>query len=344
MVAPDNVVRPARFRRAAWLLPVVAAAAAVVWLLARTPTQEVVSLDGSASGAPSSEPSPRTTSTAAGSVASSTLPAPSCNKDSDGPGLAFELIAGEPARCGEGAAPKLGKLPTGVWLTTPKGTRVRMVVATLGQVDIEPESRVRVLATSDKEHRLELARGAIHAVIDAPPRLFFVQTRSAIAIDLGCEYTLAVDDLGNGLLSVKTGFVELAVPAPSGQPSLSSLVPKGASAALIDGRGPGLPVWDREPESVKSAASRVNVNPADAQAIDALLEGLGSRDTLTLVHLLPRVTRDGRENVMARLAAIEPVAAELRARAVDGDADALRSVRAQFEPRWFPKPGERIRR
>jgi hypothetical protein len=125
---------------------------------------------------------------------------------------------------------------------------------------------------------------------------------------------------------------------------LSSLVPKGASAALIDGRGPGLPVWDREPESVKSAAGRVNVNPADVQALDALLEGLGSRDTLTLVHLLPRVTRDGRGKVMARLAAIEPVAAELRARAVDGDADALRSVRAQFEPRWFPKPGERIRR
>lgn len=343
-VAPDNVVRPARWRRAAWLLPVAAAAAAAVWLLARTPTREVVSLDGSASEAPSSEPSPRTTSTAAGSIASSTLPAPSCNKDSEGPGLAFELIAGEPARCGEGAAPTLGKLPTGVWLTTPKGTRVRMVVATLGQVDIEPESRIRVLATSDKEHRLELARGAIHAVIDAPPRLFFVQTRSAIAIDLGCEYTLAVDDLGNGRLSVKTGFVELAVPARTGESPLSSLVPKGASAALIDGRGPGLPVWDREPEAVKSAAGRVDANPADAQALDALLEGLGTRDTLTLVHLLPRVTRDGREKVMARLAAIEPLAAELRALAIIGDADALGRVRAQFEPRWFPKPGERIRR
>jgi len=62
------------------------------------------------------------------------------------------------------------------------------------------------------------------------------------------------------------------------------------------------------------------------------------------VHLLPRVTRDGREKVMARLAAIEPLATELRARAVDGDAEALRSVRAQFEPRWFPKPNHRLRR
>ncbi len=344
VAARENVVRPARWRRAAWLLPVAAAAAAALWWIGRTPSPEIVSLDGSASGAPSGEPAPAATNMAAGSVASSALPTTTCNKDSDGPGLAFELIAGEPARCGEGAAPKLGKLPTGVWLTTPKGTRVRMVVATLGQVDVEPESRLRVLATSDKEHRLELARGAIHAVIDAPPRLFFVQTRSAIAIDLGCEYTLAVDDLGNGRLSVKTGFVELAVPAPTGQSPLSSLVPKGASAALIDGRGPGLPVWDREPEAVKSAAGRVDANPADAQALDALLEGLGSRDTLTLVHLLPRVTRDGREKVMARLAAIEPLAAELRARAVDGDAEALRGVRAQFEPRWFPKPINRLRR
>ena len=34
------------------------------------------------------------------------------------------------------------------------------------------------------------------ARIWAPPRLFYVNTPSAVAEDLGCAYTLEVDDLG----------------------------------------------------------------------------------------------------------------------------------------------------
>ena len=38
----------------------------------------------------------------------------------------------------------------------------------------------------------------MHAVIDAPPRYFLVETASAIAVDLGCIYTLSADERGNG--------------------------------------------------------------------------------------------------------------------------------------------------
>ena len=336
---PTNVVRPAFWRHAAWVVPVAAAAAVTAWLLVRSPTEDVATRTVETSAPTTTSTTPPTTpatETAAGLAPA--VPPPSCDPTPTGSGLAFELLDGAPAHCGDAVAAAAGFLPTGIWLTTQSGTRVRMLVPALGQVDVEPNSRVRVLATSATEHRLELAHGKIHAVIDAPPRLFFVQTRSALAIDLGCEYTLAIDNLGNGLLAVKTGFVELAVPAPEGKPSpLSSLVPKGASAALIDGHGPGLPVWDREPESVKSAARRVDADPGDSKAIDELLAGLGARDTLTMVHLLPRVPREAREKVLTRLAQLEPLPAALRAKAVAGDADALRAVRERFEARWFPK-------
>jgi hypothetical protein len=52
------------------------------------------------------------------------------------------------------------------------------------------------------DHRLALDHGAIEARIWAPPRLFFVETPSARAVDLGCVYTLEVDRAGAGRLSV----------------------------------------------------------------------------------------------------------------------------------------------
>ena len=49
-------------------------------------------------------------------------------------------------------------------------------------------------------HGLALARGEIRAKISAPPRLFFVDTPSGTAVDLGCEYTLQTDEDGTGML------------------------------------------------------------------------------------------------------------------------------------------------
>jgi hypothetical protein len=341
--APAEGVRPTAWVRPLWIVPLVAAAALAAWWVVRTPEAGDRGAVAETSATSSAErPGSASTLPPPAPPRSSEALAPSCVRGVAGEGFDFELLEGDPVRCGEGLAPKLGKLPIGVWLTTPVDSRTRLFVAKLGQVDVLGGTRVRVLATSEKEHRLELSKGSIHAVIDAPPRLFFVQTPSALAIDLGCEYTLSIDDRGNGTLAVRTGFVELAAPSTEkGVAALSSLVPKGASAALIAGRGPGLPVWDREPEGVKAAARRVDADPADARALDELLQGLGARDTLTLVHLLPRVPREGREKVTASLARVEPLDADLRARAVAGDAESLRAIRARFEPRWFPQPKPR---
>jgi hypothetical protein len=65
----------------------------------------------------------------------------------------------------------------------------------VGRVELGPGSELRA-ATS---RHLELRRGRLHAFIWAPPREFVVETASAQAVDLGCEYTLDVDGAGNGM-------------------------------------------------------------------------------------------------------------------------------------------------
>ena len=85
--------------------------------------------------------------------------------------------------------------------------RVTLEVATLGQVTMEPNTRLRLINTRAGDHRLALAHGTLHATIWAPPNQFFVETPSSLAIDLGCAYTLTVDDEGVGLVNVLVGWV-----------------------------------------------------------------------------------------------------------------------------------------
>ncbi|HKY05120.1 MAG TPA: zf-HC2 domain-containing protein, partial [Blastocatellia bacterium] len=113
---------------------------------------------------------------------------------------------------------EIGSLSVGEWLETGGSSRARISVADIGFVEVEPQTSVRLVRTRLTEHRLELKRGTVHAMIFAPPRLFFVDTPSATAVDYGCAYTLEVDDAGASLLHVTAGWVSLA--AAGGRESL----------------------------------------------------------------------------------------------------------------------------
>src|SRR5262249_19382689 len=98
-------------------------------------------------------------------------------------------------------------LTVGNWLETGARARATVDVANIGQLTIEPNTRLRLLTTRAGDHRLALARGTLHARIWAPPNQFFVETPSTLAVDLGCAYTLTMDDEGAGLVNVLVGWV-----------------------------------------------------------------------------------------------------------------------------------------
>ncbi|HEX9963237.1 MAG TPA: FecR domain-containing protein, partial [Pyrinomonadaceae bacterium] len=117
------------------------------------------------------------------------------------PAWNVETIAGTPT-AGNEAIGETGKLGVGQFLETDANSRARVQVSNIGQVEIAPNSRVQLVRTHSTEHRLSLERGLMKAKILAPPRLFIVDTPSAVAVDLGCEYTLEVDKDGNSRLHV----------------------------------------------------------------------------------------------------------------------------------------------
>jgi hypothetical protein len=164
---------------------------------------------------------------------------------------------------------------------------------------------VRLLETKLTEHRLELARGRLSARIWAPPRLFFVDTPSAVAADLGCAYTLEVDDAGGSLLHVTSGWVALQLK------DRESMVPAGAACATRPGVGPGTPYFEDSSEIFRKALAKIDFEPQDTEwskipALDLVLAESRPRDTLTLWHLLSRVQGTDRARVYDRMAQLAP--------------------------------------
>ncbi|MGB9182052.1 MAG: zf-HC2 domain-containing protein [Pyrinomonadaceae bacterium] len=225
-------------------------------------------------------------------------------------------------------------LAVGEWLVTDGISRALIKVGLIGNVEIDPNTRVRLVETSATEHRLELARGRLHARIWAPPRLFFVDTPSAEAIDLGCAYTLEVDDAGNGLLKVTSGYVALDAKGRT------SVVPMGAACATRKGTGPGTPFFEDSTESFRAALNRFDFEATDvesrSQALQTVLTQARKRDGLTLWNLLSRVEGTGRERVYERLAELVPPPQEVtREGVLRLDELMLDQWKEVMRPDWF---------
>jgi ferric-dicitrate binding protein FerR (iron transport regulator) len=94
------------------------------------------------------------------------------------------------------------QLAVGQALETDAASRARLRIGGIGVLDVAPNSRVRLLATGEKRHRVALDYGTIEAHTWAPPFSFAVDTPSSALFDLGCSFTLHVDKDGYGTVHV----------------------------------------------------------------------------------------------------------------------------------------------
>jgi len=195
----------------------------------------------------------------------------------------------------------MDRISIGEWIETGAALRARITIGEIGTVDIAPNTRMQLLAARPNEHRLNLARGSISAQILAPPRLFFVETASSTVVDLGCAYTMEVDEAGSGRLRVTSGWASLE------WDKLESLVPAGASCPTRPEVGPGTPAFDDASEGLRQALLEFDYSGAGSRAIDVVVSESRQRDTLTLWHLLSRVGPDDRARVFDRMVALTPL-------------------------------------
>jgi hypothetical protein len=223
-----------------------------------------------------------------------------------GTGWDVESLAGTPqvesnAFGGTAGAAKLG---VGQTLVTDGHSKANISIADIGTVNVEPNTRLRLVAGGHGHNRLALDRGTIHAFIWALPGEFTVDTPSAIAVDLGCSYTLQVDDSGAGILRTKLGWVGFKLDGHE------AFIPAGAVCATRPKLGPGTPYFEDAPESFREALSKFDFAanaPEDRSAeLNKILAEARQRDALTVWHLLARVDESQRGPVYDRLATLVP--------------------------------------
>ncbi len=214
-----------------------------------------------------------------------------------------ERMAGQP-RIGGSAFSGIGRLRVGETLMTDAASRARLDVSTIGRATVDTDSRVRLVDTREGHHQLALDRGTLHAFITAPPGQFVVDTPSATATDLGCVYTLHVDEDGSGTLSVTAGWVAFEF---NGR---ESFVPAGASSRTDPRLGPGTPRYDDATQAFREAVDDVDDSADPARRVDALKRVMAEareRDAMTLWHLIPRVGEQDRVLVVEAFAARVPM-------------------------------------
>jgi hypothetical protein len=219
------------------------------------------------------------------------------------PSWVVARLAGQP-KIEEQQIGESGKLAVGEWLVTDGSSRAQISVGEIGEVQVEPNSRIRLVQAQEEEHRLALAHGKMHAFIWAPPKQFYVDTPSAIAVDLGCSYTLEVNDHGQGLLNVTSGWVAFEWKGNE------SFVPADAACLTRPGLGPGTPYFTDASAAFKESLSLLDTlkahDPARADALGVILAESRKRDALTLWHLLSRTDEFECGRVYDRLSKLIP--------------------------------------
>ena len=194
---------------------------------------------------------------------------------------------------------KTHRLGIGQVLETDKQAHASLNADNVGQIEVEANTRLRLLAMKDGLKRIALDRGTIDAFIWAPPGQFVVDTPSATTVDLGCAYNLTVDETGAGIVRTSMGWVGFK------SKGRDAFIPAGAACATKPKVGPGTPYFEDASADFRDALARFDFEDGTpqqrAQDLLIIVGESRKRDALTLWHLLTRVDEGQRGMIFDRL-------------------------------------------
>jgi hypothetical protein len=207
--------------------------------------------------------------------------------------------------------------------------RASLNIGKVGVAQLYPNSRITADRSAASEHRMRLSYGSLVARIGAPPRRVVIQTASTEVIDLGCVFALSADSLGNGVLAVQEGSVELH------RQGVRVAVPAGYAASFYATHAPGLPVPIGASKRLRSIVRSLDVDGITADRVRELLAASDSSAAITLWYLLPRLVPESRSAVITRLMQYAPLPASVsQEQVLANNTDAIQRWQRVLERRW----------
>src|SRR5439155_14703421 len=108
-------------------------------------------------------------------------------------------------------------------------------------------------------NHIDLDHGKNHVDIWEPHAQFVVDPPSAVTVDLGCAYTLQVDDSGAGIVRTSLGWVGFKLNHHE------SFIPAGAACATRPKVGPGTPYFEDAHATFRAALARFDFEDSTPQ-------------------------------------------------------------------------------
>jgi hypothetical protein len=188
----------------------------------------------------------------------------------------------------------------GQWIQTNNNSRAELIVANIGKVIIEPNSKIVFVKGADGNNRIMIEYGTINTTMNPNTRSFFVEMPSAVATDNGGSYTMTVDSTGDGLVYVRTGKVEIA------SPNRDAIIPAGSLVLTKRNIGVGTPFNENSTAKFKNALFNYDFGNCNDACVKTLLNSAKMSDAVTLVNLIPTVNKEYSDQVYTKLANFVP--------------------------------------
>lgn len=188
-----------------------------------------------------------------------------------------------------------GIIKIGEKLYTDSESRARLKVGVIGEIDIEPESEIKIIETKTSEYRLVLSKGKISARMWSAPKLFSIKTPSAVVKDLGCMYYLSVNNESSTLLQVKSGWVLME------NKNAKSLLTTGASCYSEKSKGLGTPFSNDASNLFKESLHKLDFENGGKTDLEKVLSESRIADLISLFHLLKRLDQESRGIIYDRI-------------------------------------------
>lgn len=188
----------------------------------------------------------------------------------------------------------------GQWIQTNGSSRAELIVADIGKIIIEPNSKIIFVKGTDGNNRILVEYGTINADMKSQPKTFFVEMPSAVASDLGGDYTLTIDSTGDGLVYVRSGKVQVE---SSGR---DAIVPAGNLVMTRKDIGVGTPFNENSSPKFKNALFNFDFGKCSGSCVNVLLNSAKLSDAVSLVNLIPKISDEYKHEVYAKVSNFVP--------------------------------------
>lgn len=192
-------------------------------------------------------------------------------------------------------------LKAGDWIETDDSSKAIITIAGLGEITVEPKSKVKILNSEKGEHKVLLEYGTINTNFSQKSEKFSIETKNSIAWDnnpKGTAYTFSVDNKGDGMILVKDGSVLLE------SRGKESVVPAGKICLVQASVGPGTPFSVNASAEFRNALYTYDFEPSNTNAIYNVINTANNSDMISLINLIPRVNDDMKEQIYSKVSGV----------------------------------------